>query len=83
MKIYIFVVLCCVVVLVVSFLPGIPGRNNTHIKLDKQWIDEILEEQGLKRKPNKDYIFTKWESKTRKGWYDFKLDIIDKEINDE
>lgn len=83
MKDLVFSFLVCLIVLFMSFYPGIPGTKGSKIKTDKQWIDEILKEQGIERSLDKDYIFTKWESETRKGWYDFNLDIVDKEIKNE
>ena len=79
MKVYLFSVLTCLIVLFVSFYPGIPGKAQAIIKTDKQWVDEILKAYKLERRKDKDYVLTKWESKTHKGMYDFNLDIIDKE----
>lgn len=83
MKDLTFSIIISLVVLLVSFYPGISGKSQSVTKTDKQWIAEILKKQGLERMKSKDYIFTKWESKTRKGWYDFNLNIVDKEIKNE
>lgn len=83
MKILVFSFLICMTVLFVDFLPTMTTGKNRTFKTDKEWVDEILKEQGLERMENKDYIFKKWKSKTHEGCYDFNLDIVDKEIKNE